>query len=79
MHKDAKTHSTGPEFKLTAKYANTICIIYIAMSFSSGIPILLGITSVIFFVRFLLYKYFVLRYNSRPPRSGDELNKKSIK
>ena len=68
LHKDCKTYSTGPVFKLTGKYANTICIIYIAITFSSGIPLLLGITSMIFIVRLILYKYFVLRYNSRPER-----------
>ncbi len=65
--KDAKKYFTGPIFGIVGKYASTLTIVFMALMFSSGFPILLLLTSLILFTTFLVEKYMILKYSSKPP------------
>ena len=67
IHKDAKKYFTGPTFGIVGKYARTLTIVFMALIFSAGFPILLLLTSIILLTTFLVEKYMILKYNSKPP------------
>jgi hypothetical protein len=47
IHKDAKKYYTGPQFEVVGKYASTLTIVFMALIFYTGIPILLILTCII--------------------------------
>ena len=78
IHKEAKKYSHGPTFQLTQKYANALSLIFITMTFGSGIPILYLVSCIIFTITFLYQKYNLLRISSKPPQLDDQLNTQFI-
>jgi hypothetical protein len=78
VHVHAKNLSYGPEFYLPARLASAVCLIYICMAFSSGIPILYFLTSAIFFTTYYVEKYAILNYWSIPKQIDSTMNNQAL-
>jgi len=66
IHKDAKKYLTGPTFEIVGKFAGILNIVFMAVCFSAGFPLLLLLTCIILYTTFLVEKYMVIKYNSKP-------------
>lgn len=47
--------------------------IFVTLFYSSGMPILLGMTAFFFWGKFYVDKYMLLRYNSKPPAYDEKI------
>ncbi len=71
---DAKKALKGPVFLLMPRYASAIAMCYFAMFFSSGIPIFYLLISICMFGKYIVDKYMLIRYCSKPPAIDSTLN-----
>ena len=67
-HQDKLTKLfTGPEFRLSVRYAQLTNTIFVCLTFAAGMPILLPIGCASFIVSFYVDKYLFLRFYRIPP------------
>ncbi len=76
-HQDKLTAMfTGPEFRLSVRYAQLTNTVFVTLMYSSGMPILLPIAAVSFFVSFWVDKYLFLRFYRKPPHYDTRMGMK---
>jgi hypothetical protein len=76
-HQDRLTQMfTGPEFRLSVRYAQLTNTVFVTLMYSSGMPILLPIAAVSFFVSFWVDKYLFLRFYRKPPHYDTRMGMK---
>eukprot|EP00828_Plagiopyla_frontata_P043194 TRINITY_DN6674_c0_g1_i2.p1 TRINITY_DN6674_c0_g1~~TRINITY_DN6674_c0_g1_i2.p1 ORF type:complete len:345 (+),score=40.99 TRINITY_DN6674_c0_g1_i2:99-1037(+) len=66
-------------FDLTSKYALALNIIFVSLFYSSGMPLLLLFASFSLALQYLVEKYLILRYYSKPVNYSSYLNYKILK
>jgi hypothetical protein len=66
---------TGPEFRLSARYSQLLQTVFTTLLFSSGIPILLPVAVVAFFVSYWVDKIMLLRWYRTPPHYDTSLGR----
>jgi hypothetical protein len=69
----------GRKFELDERYAVIVTNIYVIMMYSSGLPLLLFIGSLIFFFSYWMDKYSFLRNYRIPPKYDNALDTMAIK
>uniref|UniRef100_A0A7S1CHA1 CSC1/OSCA1-like cytosolic domain-containing protein n=1 Tax=Bicosoecida sp. CB-2014 TaxID=1486930 RepID=A0A7S1CHA1_9STRA len=57
----------GPEFHLADRYSQAVMTIWVAFSYSAGMPLLLPLAACFFFVTFWVDKILFVRFYRRPP------------
>lgn len=68
----------GPTFNVTGFYAAVMNTIFVTLFYCSGIPLLLYFGAISLTLQYWVYKYYILRYNKRPPSYDNKLNKQLI-
>ena len=68
-----------PAFELQGRYSFVLNIIFVTMLFSSGIPVLIVFSFLVFLVMYIIDTYYFLRYNSRPPVYSANLHRNILK
>ena len=63
----------GPKYKIMIKYAFAVMTILVTLFYCSGMPILLLFASIMFYLKYLIDKYMLLRYNNKPPQYDHSL------
>lgn len=63
----------NPVFDIKAHYAMAVNVIFVTMFFCSGMPILLGLSAFFFWGKYIVDKYMLLRYNSKPPAFDEKI------
>ena len=63
----------GSEFKVATRYPTSLNTLFVSMVYCTGLPILLPIASISFFVSYWIDKISLLRLYSLPPRFDDAL------
>jgi hypothetical protein len=66
-------------FEIEDHYANTLLIIFIACTFSSGMPLILVPCAIALVLRYFYYKLVFLRFNLTPPALDEALNENVVK
>ena len=70
---DYETLYLGPEYLIEFRYSNMIVMVYLALLFGGGMPILYFFAAWIFCVTYWIDKITLLRIYRKPPRFGIEV------
>lgn len=65
---------SGTQFNLSQRYSMILVIIYVALFYSAGIPLLIPSTATILIISYWVDKYTFLRYYRIPPRYDESLS-----
>eukprot|EP00753_Platysulcus_tardus_P018673 PLAT7004.19.p1 GENE.PLAT7004.19~~PLAT7004.19.p1 ORF type:complete len:1050 (+),score=341.53 PLAT7004.19:205-3150(+) len=65
---------TPPPFELALRYPEILNTVFVALFYSSGMPILLLLAAIAVFVTFWTDKYLLLRFYKRPPQYDETLS-----
>ncbi len=71
--KDYNKLFMGPPFQFEERYASVLVTIFVTLTYAPGIPILIPIAMLNFFVRYWIDKYTILRLARSPPQVGRQL------
>lgn len=69
----------GPEFELTTYYVSALNTIFCTLFYSGGIPLLLWLAIFAFALQYFTAKYFLLRFNKKPPIYDAKINKNVLR
>jgi hypothetical protein len=70
MQDELNAMEVGPEFDIVSNTAQMVTLVFFAMLYASGLPLLVPVACVTFMAYFGFYKNLILRYYKRPPRVG---------
>jgi hypothetical protein len=73
------THYKPPEFLVAARYPVILNNIFVTMLYSAGMPMLIPIAAVSFFVSYFVDKTLILRFYSRPRGTDASLARLALK
>jgi len=68
----------GPEFNIQIRLGQVMTIIFVTMTYSSGLPILYFVSLIVFIVFYWTDKYMLLRFYKKSPQLTGELSKRAI-
>ena len=71
MQQELNKLEIGPEVKITLHTAQLLSYIFFAMTFASGLPLMLPLITLSFIMYFNVDKLLLLRFNVKPPYMGD--------
>lgn len=63
----------GGPFDTTVNNAQLLALLFFAMTYSAGLPIMMFMTTVAYFIYFYVDKLLLLRYYAKPPKMGDAI------
>ena len=63
----------GPVFDTSINYANFLSMFFFAMTYATGLPIMMPMAFTALSVVFLVDRLMLLRFNQKPPQMGDEV------
>ena len=67
----------GGGFELASRYANTMSIFLVCYMYSTGMPIMLLIGSINFYITYWVDKFLFIKYYRVPPRYTTDISKYS--
>jgi len=70
IQKDRYNFSLGPVFDIAESYAAAMNLIFTALTFSSGMPLILPLAAFALLIQYLVDKYVVLRWAKKGPIIG---------
>jgi hypothetical protein len=70
MQDELNAMEVGPEFDIVTNTATMLTLVFFAMIYASGLPILIPVACITFICYFGFYKTLVLRFYKKPPRVG---------
>lgn len=60
----------GPEFDVCAATSQVMLLLFVAMTFAAGLPVLMPLACVFFLYYYIVDKTLLMRFNERPPVIG---------
>jgi len=76
MQQDLSDLYVGPRFDVTLRYAQLLNFIFLSMTFSAGLPLLLILALVNFVLSYVFDRFLLLRFYARPPQRNERLQRK---
>jgi len=68
----------GPKFDMEFRYSSVLYVIWVTMTYSSGLPILYFVAVIYFFVTYWVDKFLIFHYYRLPPNYSVALSNASI-
>lgn len=75
MQSDLNALQVGPVFDSTPINIRLLSLLYVAMTFGGGLPLLMPLSFATFAIHYFVNKFLLLRYFSRPPPLSDGMMK----
>jgi hypothetical protein len=76
MQHDLNALYVGPRFDVTLRYAQHLNMLFFALTFSAGLPLLLFLALISFALSYLVDRFLLLRFYRRPPQRDERLQVK---
>lgn len=75
---DLNAYEVGPVFETSYATAQSLALAFFAMTFASGLPLLMPLASVAFTVFFTVDKFLICRFYQRPPKISEGVIRATI-
>lgn len=75
MQSDLNQLYVGPRFDVTERYPQLLNILFFAMTYSTGMPLMLLFALLFFSLSYLVDRFLLLRFYRRPPQRDERLQR----
>lgn len=79
MQDDVNKLFVGPQFDTCVKTSKLLALLFFAMTYSSGIPLMMPLAFAAFAFYYFLNKFLFLRYYKRPPKISDAITRRAVR